>query len=173
MDRKIGQKGITLLEIIVVLAILVIMASFVIPALGRWKRKYDIENTIKEIYAALNEARMKAFNEKRVCGLTWSGNAVSIIHLRCDTDGDGEVVDVSDNGTKEYWNRTLNLVLNENFDSNYCRFNYKGLALDLGSVDHRTFYYSGTDPGAEYSCVTVSFTRIKMGKWDGEDCQVR
>lgn len=157
-------RGITLLELMVVLAILVVMASFVIPALGEWKRKYDIEHTIKTLYAALNEARMKAFSQKRVCGLLWNNSPLSQVELRCDTDADGDLTDT--NGYERIWTKSLKVPLEASFGGmTQCAFNSKGFADTWGN-----FHYSGQGLNPDYSCVTVARTRIKMGEWDGENC---
>ena len=157
-------RGVTLLELMVVIAIAAILALLAIPGLGQWKRRYDVETTIRDVYNALNEARMRAFSEKRVCGLAWNSSPVSQLELRCDTDGDGEITD--SDGSEEIWTKSLKVALDADFGgATRCTFNYKGFAKTLGN-----FHYSGSEVSPDYSCVKVARTRIKMGKWDETTC---
>jgi len=160
-----GKEGVTFLELMVVIAIVAILALLALPGLGQWKRKYDVETTIREVYNALNEARMRAFSEKRVCGLAWNSSPVSQLELRCDTDGDGKITD--SDGFEGIWTKSLKVALDAAFvgGATRCTFNYKGFANTLGN-----FHYSGSDVSPEYSCVIVARTRIKMGEWDGATC---
>lgn len=163
-----SSRGVTLLEIMVVIAIAAVLALLAIPGLGQWKRRYDVETTIRDVYNALNEARMRAFSEKRVCGLWWSGGAVNQIELRCDTNDDGSITDAG--GFDTVWTKSLKIALSTNF-GNVCTFSGKGFANRKDFDDTLgNFRYGGTDVDAEYDCVVVSRTRIKMGEWDGATC---
>jgi len=158
-----GKEGVTFLELMVVIAIVAILALLALPGLGQWKRKYDVETTIRDMYNALNEARMRAFSEKRVCGLWWSGSTVSQIELRCDSDADDSITDAG--GFDRVWTKTLKIALNTSFTNNICTFSGKGFANTLGN-----FRYGATDVDAEYDCVVIGRARIKMGEWDGSQC---
>ncbi|RLA84714.1 MAG: hypothetical protein DRG40_05585 [Deltaproteobacteria bacterium] len=161
-----GKEGVTFLELMVVIAIVAILALLALPGLGQWKRKYDVETTIRDMYNALNEARMRAFSEKRVCGLWWSGSTVSQIELRCDSDADDSITDAG--GFDRVWTKTLKIALNTSFTNNICTFSGKGFA----NIDNTSenFRYGATDVDAEYDCVVIGRTRIKMGEWDGTSC---
>ena len=62
MARKI--KGFTLLELLIVIAMMAVLLAIAIPAFSKWVKKYNIESDTKKIYAFLQEARAKAFAEK-------------------------------------------------------------------------------------------------------------
>ena len=163
-----GKEGVTFLELMVVIAIVAILALLALPGLGQWKRKYDVETTIRDMYNALNEARMRAFSEKRVCGLWWSGSTVSQIELRCDSDADDSITDAG--GFDRVWTKTLKVALNTNLGG-LCIFDSKGFAdLDFQSSDEYYFWYGGTDVDAEYDCIEIRRIRLKMGEWDGTSC---
>ena len=165
----IDSRGLTLTELAVVIVILAIACVLSIPAIGVWKRKYDVETTVKEMYNALSEARMTAFNQKRVCGLVWSGSSPNQVTLRCDTDEDGDITNAG--GFENLWTKTLKLSLDENFNGTMCAFSIKGFAVDVNSQG--SFFYSGADAQPEYGCVVVERSRIKMGSWESGQCTLR
>lgn len=154
------MKGLTLLEVLVVLVILGVLSLLVIPGLRAWKTKNDVENTIKELYATLNEARVLALTEKRACGINWNAEVVERVRLICDANEDE---DISDEGDELRWEKDLDVKLKENFSSNYVLFDPRGFAVSLGA-----FMIEGTE--ADYDCITVSRTRVKMGKWENGTC---
>lgn len=166
------EKGVTLLEIMVVLAIMAIAASFVIPALGQWKRKFDVENTIKMVFSALNEARMTAFSQKRACGLVWSGTPITSVSLKCDgsANGTGQDGDITDATDEVLWTKQLKVPLQSDFPNNRCVFTYKGFADSdengLSDTNPQRHLYYGSESDSEYTCVAVSLVRIRMGEWD-------
>lgn len=154
------MKGLTLLEVLVVMVILGVLSLLVIPGLRAWKTKNDVENTIKELYAVLNEARVLALTEKRTCGVSWDGNVVQRVKMICDANEDEDILDATD---EIKWEKGFDVKLNENFLANYVLFDPRGFAVSLG-----TFMIEGTK--ADYDCITVSRTRIKMGKWENGTC---
>lgn len=169
------EKGVTLLEMMVALAIVAIAATFVIPAIGEWKQKFDVENTIRTAFSALSEARMTAFIQKRVCGLTWSGTPIASVSLKCDgstngTDQDGDIIDAND---EVLWTKQLKVPLQSDFPNSRCVFTYKGFAdSDENGLSDTTPWrhlYYGSESNSEYTCVAVSLVQIKMGKWDSDN----
>jgi len=172
MDKKRSKRGVTFLEIMVVIAIVAILAILALPSLGEWKRKFDIETTIRTAFNALNEARMTAFSQKRVCGLVWSGAPITSVSLKCDglpdgTNQDGDITDATD---QVFWTKRFKVPLQSDFPNNRCVFTYKGFADSiengLSDATPRRHLYYGNESDSEYSCVAVSLVRIKMGEWD-------
>lgn len=160
------SRGVTLTELAVVIAIAAIVAVLAIPGIGAWKRKYDVETTVKEMYNALSEARMTAFSQKRVCGVVWSGSSLNQVTLQCDTDDDGDITDAG--GFEVLWTKTLKRSLDENLSGTMCAFSIKGFTVDVNSQG--SFFYGGTDVKPEYSCVAVERSRTKMGSWENGQC---
>jgi len=84
MDRKI--KGITLIELLIVIAIIAIVFSIALPAFSKWRLSYNIESDMKEIKAILQEARMQAFTKKIDLYIILSGNTISLCKDNTGTD---------------------------------------------------------------------------------------
>lgn len=159
MDRKI--IGITLIELLMVLSIMAIILSIAIPQYTKWKKKYDVQEDVKNIYSLLQDARMRSFVEKRVCGLYWGTTSeFNQVSLRCDTDDDGDIND------SEGYVTIINLKLKTNFESSdtYIKFS-RGVAVNFNNIH-------STNPNLLElnDCVVVSATRVKVGNWDGSKC---
>ena len=64
-QKILCERGISSLELAVVLALIAIMATFTIPYLGSWLRHYRIVGAAREIASTLQEARIKAIANNR------------------------------------------------------------------------------------------------------------
>lgn len=159
MGRAI--RGLTILELMIVIIILGILAALGIPGFIEWKRKVEVENAIKELYSLLQEAKAKAFAEKRVCGLSWDDFTTSF-NFTCDNNDDGDIDDPND---ELILMKNFTLSFNENFPGRKCTFDDKGFFRGVGG----TFWVNNSR--ADYSCVVVSRTRIRMGKFQNGECQ--
>ena len=60
--KRQGEKGVTLIELAVVMAIVVIMALFMAPAIGEWVDNFRIRQAARDVSADLQFARMKAIS---------------------------------------------------------------------------------------------------------------
>ena len=60
MDKSINKKGVTLIELIVVMVIIAIGAAFVAPNIGAWIPNYHLRSTARDIVSAMRTAQMKA-----------------------------------------------------------------------------------------------------------------
>jgi prepilin-type N-terminal cleavage/methylation domain-containing protein len=61
---KQRERGVTLIEIAVVLAIVGIMALFMAPAIGEWIDNYRIRQAAREISSTLQQAKMQTISTK-------------------------------------------------------------------------------------------------------------
>lgn len=153
------DKGFTLLELVISITIISILATIAVRAYSHWTKKINIENDTKQIFVLLNEARAKAFAEKRICGVLFNGKEVRLV---CDTDMDSSITDEAGSIDK--------VILKNNFGKSfsYARFDRDGTASIIGTV-----YATDISTDPNYSCITISLTRIKMGKWDGTTCNLK
>jgi prepilin-type N-terminal cleavage/methylation domain-containing protein len=69
-ERK--QKGVTLIELAVVMAIVGIMALFVAPAIGEWLNNFHLRQEARERASDLQFAKMKAISTGVRCTVTFN-----------------------------------------------------------------------------------------------------
>jgi len=62
--KRRGERGITLIEVAVVMAIVGIMALFMAPAIGEWLDNYRIRQSARDISSTLQQAKMKAISTR-------------------------------------------------------------------------------------------------------------
>ena len=65
------QKGVTLIELAVVMAIVGIMALFMAPAIGEWLDNYRIRQTARDIASTLQLAKMQAISTRTQRSVTF------------------------------------------------------------------------------------------------------
>ena len=158
MDRKImeNNKAFTLVELIVAMVVIAIMATIAIPAYRTWIKKRDVENDIKIAHIFIQEARAKAFTEKRsyVIGFNSGTNTGKVLEQRTG----GNVV------------KSINLKYNLKFKSG-TTINIDTRGTFSGSSIYTIEYLE--DP--EYTCVSISDLRARLGKWDavGGKCDAK
>jgi prepilin-type N-terminal cleavage/methylation domain-containing protein len=58
--KKGRERGFTLIEVLIVAAIIVIMLAFSVPALGRFYLEYRFNKVVSEVRANIQLARLKA-----------------------------------------------------------------------------------------------------------------
>ncbi len=159
-----NNKGITLIEIVIVVAVIAVIVLIAGVQFQGMKKKYDVESITKNIYADLMEARYRAFSENNTYGLYWGSSPFNSYELRRDNSNNGNIT----NGYNISRPVSLENDFKRNGSSSYVKFNEKGTA-----DNYLTIYYDDSSIESEYSCVSVSITRTKMGKWDGSDCKLR
>lgn len=167
--RNIKSEGFSLVELLIVIAIIVVLLGMATLAYNRFRIRYEIEKTTKELYATLMNARLRAMQEDTPYIVQFSSNAYSTYR---DLDNDG-AVSGSDTIVENLSNDRLKYEINLSLGGgvNSVVFDSKGLANLNGRVWITPTGGSLSD--AEYDCINITFTRINMGKEDGSQCQNR
>ena len=55
-----NKKGVTLLELIIVMVIIAIAAGFIVPGIGAWLPNYRLRSAARDIVSTMRTAQMKA-----------------------------------------------------------------------------------------------------------------
>lgn len=59
-----SEKGVTMIELVVVMAIIAIMGLFMSPALGEWAAGFRLRGAAKDLEDTLQQARLKAISTR-------------------------------------------------------------------------------------------------------------
>jgi type IV fimbrial biogenesis protein FimT len=154
------QNGLTLVEILVVVAIVSLLATLAGVEYTGWIRKYNAENQIKTLYSDMMEARVNAMqkNVQHIFGLSGGGYTVCEDgNLDRSCDAGKTVARLSKSDLKH----TLTWALSGGGDD--VSFDRRGLSMVNGHIS-----IDASD--ADVDCVTISASRINMGKMRGGAC---
>lgn len=156
------NSGFTLLEIIVVMAILGTLLGIAAMSGRDWLERYRVEGQTKELYADLMNARVSALQKNRVFFVALqTANQYAIYEdTHPSPDGDEDLQPTQDTLVMQKPTRfplQPRLALGRTTFS----FGKNGLVSLNGSIR----FYSSADPFSD--CIKLFSTRILMGKWDG------
>jgi prepilin-type N-terminal cleavage/methylation domain-containing protein len=66
-----GQRGFSLIELLVVVGVIAIMAAASLPAIGRYFRNYQIQSAAQQVASEIGTARMKAISKTTNMGVAF------------------------------------------------------------------------------------------------------
>ena len=82
MQRRDGrgnwEKGVTLIELVVVMAIIAIMGLFMTPSIGEWVQNYRIKQAARNVASDLQAAKMQAISIHKYCTVVFNANGYVI-----------------------------------------------------------------------------------------------
>ncbi len=144
------QGGFTLVEVIIVLALIVIIGLMASLNFSRWTAKSTVEGYTKEIYSLLMKARNDATNTNLPRSVAVNANQVVI------SDGT--------NSTSKNFPRYAITP-----DANPINFDRRGLTAN--NRIRITGYPANTNPTMD--CIAISATRLNIGLMTGGNCVQR
>jgi len=74
-----NKKGVTLLELIIVMVIIAIGATLVAPNIGQWLQHYRLRSATRDIVSTMRTAQMKAVSTNREYRVSLNGTTESYI----------------------------------------------------------------------------------------------
>jgi prepilin-type N-terminal cleavage/methylation domain-containing protein len=156
------QRGVTLIELIVVVSIVGALIVAMGLSFQGWIGKYKVESRIKEMHVDLMKARSLAMQHARVHFADIDDiDDIEYLLIYEDTSPDPD-----GNGTLEVGSDELIVqketgrTITSTFASLPVSFNRNGIASASG-----VFRYE-SDDNPDYDCVDIFSTRINLGKWD-------
>lgn len=72
LREKRARKGVTLIELMVVMAIIAIMGLFMAPSIGEWVKNYRIRQTARDIASTLQLAKMQAVSARQTYAVNFT-----------------------------------------------------------------------------------------------------
>ena len=167
-----SNRGITLIEIFVVITITTIVLAIAVPNFSKYVKKYGVEKEITEIYGDLVEQRFKSMSSGVPNGIKFDSATQCTLfefndaNYNMEYDGVGEEKDpIQKSGLK------FNLAKKGSGAFPFAvLFDERGMAKNVGTGF--TVYINSP---ARYNCIAVSSNRIKMGAWNSASskCEVK
>ena len=150
------NKGFTLIELMIVIALLGIMAGVMAPSFLEWRDRSKVQGDAGNLRAAFETAKLRAIKHNTNVVVTFPDT--TSFQAFIDTNNNG----AQDAGEETLFNRTLApgvTITNNTFAGNDMAFNPRGMANGPNSTGTITM----TSPGGErYSVVVSSFGRVRM-----------
>ncbi len=152
-----NRRGFTMVEMMIVVAIIAVLIASVTVSYRSWSRRYRVENSVKELYATLMDARARAMQKKRVHFVSFTATEYRIY----------EDTSPAPDGNRSLEAGADNLVLRGTPAEPIQTFP-AGMMFDTdGVVSIDSGFIRISSPlRADYDCIALRRTRIKMGQMD-------
>ncbi|OGW37794.1 MAG: hypothetical protein A2Y97_08755 [Nitrospirae bacterium RBG_13_39_12] len=173
MKILMNEDGVTLVELIVVVSVMVALVVGLAFSFQGWMSTSKIESEVKDMYADLTNVRARAMQRNRMHFVTFTARQYTIYEDTSPApDGNGSLEPGADTQVLQK-NTNPSSPINAT-TADPLRFTTNGLALDadLPSSDatygnYGTVRMTYTDSNPDYDCIVVSETRTNLGKWNG------
>jgi prepilin-type N-terminal cleavage/methylation domain-containing protein len=158
-----NNDGYTLLELLIVIAIIGTLLAIAAISGSSWLKKTDVESQTKTMYVDILNARASAMQRNRAQFVKLENTRYTVYEdTNPGPDGDGVLQETQD---REVMHKDIraaySITWNPSADD-IIEFSTRGLM----SGSQCTVWVQNSY-GSAYNCIVVSATRIKMGNFDG------
>ena len=154
-EKLMTRNGFSLMEVLIVIAIMMTLLTISGISFNSWMRNYRLEGQVRSLYVDLMNARVQAMQKNHLYFVVVAENSYTVKEDRND-DGAADA---------DLWTKQL---INPSNWVDTVVMNTRGLVSPEDTITFDT-----GDATAAYDCITLSSTRIRMGKFNGTNCVSR
>lgn len=162
---KLGIKGFSLIELLIVIAVIAIAAGAATLNFNQWVRKANIEKQTRELFGDLNEARLKSIYMKKRHSIVLYSN--SYVFKEYSSENEDKT-----NGRTLYTKNTTYQMKTEDgavLDGNIVEFDIRGFTV---FPSNNTYRIDPINSGAAFDCVIIADSRTNLGQMgSGNACK--
>jgi Tfp pilus assembly protein FimT len=162
------NSGVTLIELIVVICVMVVLVTALGFSFRGWVGKYKVESQMKEMYVDLMNAKSRAMQKNRAHFMSLTTTQYTVQEdISPWPDGD-EILNASDNFRPAGYIDPIPLVQKNLGPDHPITWNVSATVTfdkqGLSTANQDQTICSDTSLDADYNCIVISTTRITTGK---------
>lgn len=160
------DQGFSLIELIVVIAIIVTLGTIVTINFNSWQRKNQIEGQVKEMLTDLYDVRLQAIATKDQHLVVMNPNSYVFRRYSSEFDASGQVV----------FDKKLNYTIQQFNTGVLSAMSNTPIVMDeRGYTDNQMTIVVGIGLGGSpaYNCLVVSGAKLNMGRINGNSCDLQ
>jgi len=165
--KIVNDNGVTLIEITVTLAVMIILVVSLAFSYQGWIAKYRVESQVKEMYIDLMNGRARAMERNRSHFATGAASTYSIYEdTSPEPDGNGTLETGADTLLQTY-PKTVQYPITWTGGGTAITFGRNGMISPTGNM------FLTTTADSDYDCMAITELKIYMGKKNGSVCEAK